>query len=122
MIQMKNLSGLLGVVALCGLALVPSEASAAPSITPAWWNCQPDMIFETAGELEVHCLNPFTTGLDWTAVNISSVGSAAAARFTSMAQAAILSGRRFRVFLTNNDCASAPSNCKYATSWSLYVP
>jgi hypothetical protein len=117
-----SLSFVFGALLFAITSLAPRTAAAAPSITPFWWNCQADMIFETSGELQVHCTNPATTGLDWTAVNISNVGSSAASRFVSMAESAILSGRRFRVFLTNTDCASSTVNCKYSTSWSIFIP
>jgi hypothetical protein len=69
----------------------------------------------------VECSNNYQTGVNWTAVQISSVTSDQANRFSSMASAATLSGRKFRVWMTDTVCP-ANSNCRIATSWSLYVP
>jgi hypothetical protein len=122
-IKMLSFSGLVGAVTLAGSSLVSSDATAA-----AWFNCQALSVFEvTAGgttQLEVECANEYQTGVNWVGVNISgtgSIGSSSAQRFTSMAQAAILSGRQFRAFMTDTACPGTP-NCRIANAWSLYRP
>ncbi|HET6285024.1 MAG TPA: hypothetical protein VFH73_28965 [Polyangia bacterium] len=118
------MSGLFSALVLGGLSVAPAKAEAA-----GWYNCQPDMVFEINGgtssaEIEVHCINPFSTNpkLDWIGLSVPSAGNDATNRFVSMAQAAILSARKFRVFYTDQFCFGAPSNCRYATSWSLFTP
>ena len=119
----KTRKRMLGValagLAFAGLSLAPAKASAS-----TWYNCQADMVFEISGEIQVHCTNAFNGPYSWIAVNLTTVGPQSANRFVSMAQAAILSGRRFRVLYqdTQADCTSAPGVCKYATAWALYTP
>jgi hypothetical protein len=112
-----RIASLLGCLAFA-VSVVPGEASAA-----AWFNCQAQSVFEHDNTgtplLMVSCANEYQTGVNWTAIQISSTTSQQQNRFTSMAQAAILSGRPFRVFMTDTTCPKN-ANCRIASSWALY--
>jgi hypothetical protein len=96
---------------------VPSHAFAA-----GWYNCQPIASFEmNEGQIQVQCSNNFISGVNFIGLLQSSYSDAAETRFFSAANAAILSGRRFRVYMTDTVCPGF-SNCRLANSWSLYIP
>jgi hypothetical protein len=99
------------------MSLSPAEAHAA-----GWFNCAPVAIFETTTQMQVSCSNTFTGGNNWTAINLSSYNDGQKARFVSMFTSALLSGRFFRVFMTDTNCSSTFTNCKLANQWSLYIP
>lgn len=119
---MKKLAtiALLSALVLVGITFSSREAQAA-----AWFNCQAVSVFEfsNAGTplLMAECSNNYQTGVNWTAVQLSSVSEAQANRFTSMATAAVLSSRKFRVFMSDVVCPGN-TNCRIATSWSLFQP
>jgi hypothetical protein len=103
-----------------GVTSIPSEASAAD-----WFNCQANDLFEYDNSgtplLMVECSNTYITGVNWTAIQLSSYSDAKAQRFTAMASAAILSQRPFRVFMTDSVCPNN-SNCRLASAWAFYKP
>src|SRR5262245_53067497 len=116
-IKSLRIAAVLGCLGFAAVGTVPGEASAA-----AWYNCQAQSVFEfdNAGTplLMMSCANDYQTGVNWTAIQISATTSQQQSRFTSMAQAAVLSGRPFRVFMTDTPCPKN-SNCRIANSWSL---
>jgi hypothetical protein len=116
--MLKKLSNIatLGALAYAGLSLSPGEAKAA-----GWFNCIPTAIFETTTQLQVSCSNNFN-GNTWTAINLSSYNDGQKARFLSMFTSALLSGRFFRVYMTDTNCSSTFTTCKLANQWSLYIP
>lgn len=111
----------------CVLAMgITFGAAEGPAAAAAWYNCQALDVFEfsNGGQplLMVECSNSYSPGVNWTAVQLSGTGavsSSQAGRFAAMAQAAVLSGRKFRVFMTDMACPNN-SNCMIASSWSLY--
>ena len=110
------------------VAFTPGEAKAA-----GWFNCQIEAVYEfgpahsgIANQIQVGCINAVTTGVNYVALRLDSgtfgvTDVAKQNRFASMAQAAILGARKFRVYVTDTACPGA-SNCRLVTSWSLYVP
>jgi len=105
----------LSAAALVGVTSATEKVDAA-----AWYNCKPISVFEFSGELEVNCSNNYSGSINWIGATISSLTSTQQARFVSMAEAAILSGKTFRVFMTDTQCPVAGANCRIANSWSLY--
>jgi hypothetical protein len=115
--RIKALAASLGALAFAAVSLSAGNAAAA-----GWYNCVPTSVFEYNGELEVSCSNNWTTGVNWVGLTISSATDMQEERFVQFATAAILSGKRFRVYMTDTACPVAGSNCRLATSWSLYPP
>lgn len=103
-------------VGFAGAVLVPDVALAA-----AWYNCTPVALFEHDGQLQVECSNDWAqvAGVNWIAINLADYTTEEEQRFWSAASSALLSGRKFRVYMTDTDCGFA--DCRLATSWSLYT-
>jgi hypothetical protein len=88
------------------------------------YSCQAMDVFEYSNSgtplLMVECSNLYTTGVNWTAIQITSSTSVQTQvnRFTTMAISAVLSGRKFKVWMTDTACPNN-SNCRIASEWAL---
>lgn len=114
-------SALIRVIATAGFGvaagfLAPGDAEAA-----SWHNCQPTAVFETAGQFQVSCSNGWAQDptVTWIAINLADYTADQENRFWSAATSSLLSGRQFRVYLTDTNCGFA--TCRLATSWSIYT-
>ncbi len=101
--------------AVAGVGLTPSQALAA-----GWYNCKPVSVFEHDGQFQVSCSNAYDDDptVTWVAINLTDYNTQQKARFWSAATSSLLSGRTFRVFITDTDCGFA--TCRLATSWSIF--
>jgi hypothetical protein len=103
-----------GLLGYSAMNLVPDTAEAA-----GWYNCRIEALFEIDGQMQVSCTNEYSPGVKWIAINTSDFSSDQENRFWSTASSALLSGRRFRVHMTDTECGFA--GCRLASAWSLYT-
>jgi hypothetical protein len=104
-------------------AFGPREAKA-----DGFYNCRAIALYEGADYLQVECSNNCSTSVcegtttaNFIGVNLSDLSTNQENRFVSMASAAILSGRVFRVYTVGTVCSGTP-NCRVATTWALHIP
>jgi hypothetical protein len=118
---MKKLAG---IVLASALVFVALSGSAKKAQAAGWFNCQATDVQELSNNgtplLMVECSNNFATGVNATAIQVNTATAGQPARFTAMANAAVLAGRKFRVWMTDTVCTNY-NNCRIATSWSLYT-
>ena len=106
-------------LAYAGLSLSPETASA------SWFNCDILAVWddEDADQLFVNCGNSIG-GASWFAIRLSDYNGYQENRFISMATAALLSGRHFRMNTTSTDCPGSIWNgveCRLVNKWSVYT-
>ena len=122
--MLKKLFSVASLFAVCSMFTVlaaPSEASAS-----GWFNCKPTSVFEVVSGtpiseamLEVSCTTAISPGVSWVGLQSANFSDGQKNRFVSMVTAAILSGKTFRVWASDNQCGNQ-SNCRYVTAWSFY--
>jgi len=104
-------------------------ATGRQALADQWWNCQPTAVFEVVAggvrQFQVECSNtyPPNSAVNFAGAPLSGVGAltdAQASRFASMAEAAIVSGRIFRIHIIDANVCASTTNCRYADAWSLY--
>lgn len=124
--KIKRMIGSLGIVSALALSGLTVSADVHAD---SWWNCTPLSVFEfTAGgvrQLNVGCSNayPPITTVTWAGAPLTGTGAltdAQAARFVSMAEAAIVAGRTFRVHVNDASACAGATNCRYVDAWSTY--
>jgi hypothetical protein len=127
----QNQRGELRMTRLIGIAFISALAVGFLSGMPrnaqaveGWYNCQATSVSEvgsgTNAILMVNCSNSYATGVNATALRLNTAAVGQPSRFLAMADAAVLSGRKFRVWMTDTACPGY-SNCRLATTWSLYT-
>lgn len=128
-----NTLGRTGVGLVAGaLALGLEGASVHSAHAAAWFNCLPTAVFEVgashgpqSSELQVSCSNSYSGpsgAASWIALPQAGKTDALQARFISMATSALLSGKAFRVYMTDTVCPGFSSGCYVPDSWSIYTP
>ena len=95
----------------------PTEAApaAAPAASPntAWYTCNsPDQVAVFLMRVHVHCAstNPTIAGVSWFAVP-TSPDSAAASRFMSIFQSAMVAGRPLLLYVDPTDTSGSSFGC-----------
>ena len=90
-----------------------------------WFNCNILAVFEIpesddieSNEIQVNCSNKYKNTYEWLALDKRDWRNPEENRFTAMAMAAILSGRTFRVYMTDESCSF--NACRKVNAWSLY--
>lgn len=116
---MKNMLRVLNVAALGLLGYSATNLVADTAEAAGWYNCRIDALFELDGQMQASCTNEYSPGVRWIAINTSDFSSDQENRFWSTATSALLSGRRFRVHMTDTNCGFA--ECRLASAWSLYT-
>lgn len=109
-------------MALATTAIVPDTAFAA-----GWFDCVPTSVVKVNGpaQIQVTCSNSFTVlGTAYTNFAIAQTGTGAPSdsdqnRLLSMATSALLSGKKFRIFVTDAACHAAFTNCRLFDAWGL---
>ena len=123
--KMKNVLNKLGRIALvtailfAGLSLAPTEAKA-----DKWWTCNVSEVMELGSRIHVRCSNSTSMGSD-TIRYIAVADSPAddASRFTALGNAALMSGKEFRVYIktssSTNVSGCASSDCRTPTAYGV---
>lgn len=101
------------------IILLPAAAKA-----DSWFSCQPTEVIELSNRIHVRCSNTITAGTD--VVRYLAVGKTdtnAAARFISLANAALLSGKIFRVIVptssATNIAGCLTTDCRTPTTFGV---
>jgi hypothetical protein len=110
---------LLALVSVFGIVgLVPAQAMA------GWFSCQPTEVIEFGNRIHVRCSNTVT--LDGDVVRYVAIGksdNATSARFVSLGNAALLSGKVFRVYLAttsaSNTTGCLASDCRTPAAFGV---
>jgi hypothetical protein len=119
---MNNRTSYVTLVALISaffaLGLIPAQAMA------GWFACEPNEVMELGNRIHVRCSNTVT--LDGDTVRYIAIGKsddARSARFVSMGNAALLSGKTFIVHIPwssdSNTAGCATSNCRSPTAFGV---
>ena len=122
--MMQSLRRVVSRIALVAVAvgivgLTPKMARA-----NVWFNCVPTQVLEFNNRVHVGCSNGWTTGgsqIRYLAINKNDAEKLG--RFVAFANAALLSNRFFRVYITassaSNVSGCGQSNCRTPTSFGV---
>jgi len=109
----------LAAALFCGIGAAPSAAFA-----DGWFSCEPSEVLAFSNRVHVRCDNTWAAGsssIRYIAVGVSDAD--AAARFVSLANAALLSNKFFRVYLltssTTNTSGCGSSDCRTPTAYGV---
>ena len=112
----RFLAPLLAVSFATGALLVSPKPAEAEN---EWFNCRATSVFDDNTKILVSCSNS-QSGTSWVAINVADHPAAKVARFVSMANSSVLSGRHFRVFLIDSPTCGF-GGCRLATAWGIHT-
>lgn len=124
-----KIKGIMGSSAFVAAIALGGVTVSADAHADQWWNCQPQAVHELVlsgvRQFQVECSNayPAISTVFYAGEPLSGTGAitdAQASRFLSVAEAAIVSGRIFRVHIVDANTCPGASNCRYADAWTLY--